>query len=320
MNVRKTTALATIKRLTWETEMEMPFAEFSSELKKAYDVILEDAPYLDVFKVHELLSKMKPKAHQGEMNPVKETITREFSDDFVGAIDYALSRITDIFSEEIACKNQIGAGGRRRYVAENNSDRNAGGQNRGGRGQHFQRGGAGRGGGGRGAQAGRRHGAGRYGNAQWNNGRAVFGGIDASDPTRDFSPAEWDRLGPIGRAHVNRERKRNNEYGRGGGRGRGRMNYKVSGRGRSINEVIIPADGGTNVADSVTMARGGRSGAGFGRGAHNQRGGGRLCCTDEDTCDNTFLFNELAHRSLVVSMTTKMVVPQVRILASLRCA
>jgi hypothetical protein len=73
---------------------------------------------------------------------------------------------------------------------------------------------------------------------------------------------------------VNRERKRNNDYGRGGGRGRGRMNYGVAGRGRSINEVIIPADDGTNVADSVTMAsRGGRSGAGFGRGAHMQRGG-----------------------------------------------
>jgi hypothetical protein len=271
MNVRKTTALATIKRLTWETEMETPFAEFSSELKKAYDVISEDAPYSDVFKVRELLAKMKPKAHQGEMNPVKETITREFSDDFVGAIDYAMSRIADIFSEEITRKNQVGAGGRRRYVAEHNSERNAGGQGRGGRG-NFQRGGTGRGGG-RGAQAGRR-GHGRYGNAQWNNARAVFGGIDATDPTRDFSPAEWDRLGPIGRAHVNRERKRINDYGRGGGRGRGRMNYGVAGRGRSINEVIIPADGGTNVADSVTMAsRGGRSGAGFGRGAH-QRGGG----------------------------------------------
>jgi hypothetical protein len=108
-----------------------------------------------VLKVRELLSKMKPKAHQGEMNPVKETITREFIDDFVGAIDYALSRIMNIFSEEIARKNQVGAGRRRRYVAENNSDRNAGGQNRGGRGQqHFQRGGAGRGGSGR-AQAGR---------------------------------------------------------------------------------------------------------------------------------------------------------------------
>jgi hypothetical protein len=272
MNVRKTTAFATIKRLTWETEMETSFAEFLSELKKTYDVISEDAPYSDVFKVRELLSKMKPKVHQGEMNPVKETITREFSDDFVGAIDYALSCITDIFSEEITCKNQIRTGGQRCYVAENNSDRNTGDQNRGRRG-NFHRGGAGRGGSGR-AQAGRRHG--RYGNVQWNNNaRAVFGGVDASDPTQDFSPAEWDGIGPIGRAHVNRERKHNNKHGRGGGRGRGRMNYGVAGRGRNINKVIIPADGGTNVAESVTMAsRGGRSGAGFGRGAHSQRGGG----------------------------------------------
>jgi hypothetical protein len=74
MNVRKTTALATIQCLVWTSELDEPFAKISLELKKAYDVILEDAPYSDVFKVCELVSKMKPKLQESRMNPVKETI------------------------------------------------------------------------------------------------------------------------------------------------------------------------------------------------------------------------------------------------------
>jgi hypothetical protein len=94
MNVRKTSALVTIQRLTWTSELDKPFAKFSSDLKKAYDVISEDAPYSDIFKVQELVSKMKPKAQESRMNPVKETIVTKYGDDFVGAIDYALGRIT----------------------------------------------------------------------------------------------------------------------------------------------------------------------------------------------------------------------------------
>jgi hypothetical protein len=139
MNVRKTTALATIQRLVWTSELDDPFAKFSSELKKAYDVISEDAPYSDVFKVRELVAKMKPKSQESRMNPVKETIVTKYGDDFVGAIDYALSRITDIYSEEIERMNRIGTGGKRRQVAENNVERRTGGNRGGGQGRNYQR-------------------------------------------------------------------------------------------------------------------------------------------------------------------------------------
>jgi hypothetical protein len=95
-----------------------------------------------------------------------------------------------------------------------------------------------------------------------------------SDPTRDFTDVEWDCIGPVGRAFVSRERQRINGRGRGGFRGARAGRNNGGARGRVINEVVIPAGGGTNVAESVTMAsRGGRSGAGFGRGAYFQRGG-----------------------------------------------
>jgi hypothetical protein len=219
MNVRKTTALATIQRLVWTSELDEPFAKISSELKKAYDVISEDAPYSDVFKVRELVSKMKPKSQESRMNPVKETIVTKYGNDFIGAIDYALSRITDIYSEEIERMGRIGTGGKRRQVAENNVERRTAGGNRGGGGQgrNYQRGGNGRGG--RGGAGGR---YGGRGGGQWNrpigNG-PTFSGIDVSDPTREFTGAEWDRIGPVGRAFVSRERQRLNGRGRGGNRG-----------------------------------------------------------------------------------------------------
>jgi hypothetical protein len=53
MNVRRTSALAQIQQLHWKSELFMSFAEFSSKLKKAYDVLAEDAPYSDLYKVRE---------------------------------------------------------------------------------------------------------------------------------------------------------------------------------------------------------------------------------------------------------------------------
>jgi hypothetical protein len=113
MNVRRTSALAQIQTLHWKSELVLDFAEFSSKLKKAYDVLSEEAPYLDLFKVRELVGKMNLISKQGSIDSVKETIMREYANDFVGAIDYALNRITDIYQEEIERKNRVGTGGKR---------------------------------------------------------------------------------------------------------------------------------------------------------------------------------------------------------------
>jgi hypothetical protein len=97
MNVHRTSALAQIQQLHWKSELLVTFKEFSLKLKKAYDVLSEEEPYSDLFKVQELVGKMNPMSKQGSIDSVKETIMRENADDFVGAIYYALNRITDIY-------------------------------------------------------------------------------------------------------------------------------------------------------------------------------------------------------------------------------
>jgi hypothetical protein len=266
MNVRRTSALAQIQQLHWKSELLVSFAEFSSKLKKAYDVLSEDAPYSDLYKVREMMRKMNPMAQHSSIASVKETIMRDYANDFVGAIDYALDRITDIYQDEIQRKNKIGSGGKRQ-VAETVSQRGAGNSRRGR--MRYDRGGPGRGHVNRGGHGYRRGG----GNGRWaNNTDGVnFSGVDVSDPTRDFSAAEWDRIGQAGRAYVNRERQ--NSHGRGRGRGRGNYGgYQARGRGRMIQEVVVPGDNTGNETtageNSTIASRGGRSGAGFGRGAH----------------------------------------------------
>jgi hypothetical protein len=272
MNIRRTSALAQIQQLHWKSELLVTFAEFSSKLKKAYDVLSEEAPYSDLFKVRELVGKMNPMSKQGSIDSVKETIMREYSNDFVGAIDYALNRITDIYRDEIERKNRVGTGGKRQ-VSEAHIEQRGG---RGGRMRYDNRGGR------AGHRQGNRNGGGRRGggSGRWNaggggtQGGANFNGVDCSDPTRDFSAAEWERIGQAGRGFVNRERQCINGRGR-GGRGNYGGGYQARGRGRMINEVIIPVGGTgneTTAGESMTVAtRGGRSGAGFGRGAHTNR-------------------------------------------------
>jgi hypothetical protein len=215
-----------------------------------------------IYKVREMMRRMNPMAQHSSIASVKEAIMRDYADDFVGAIDYALDRITDIYSDEIQRKNKIGTGGKRQ-VAETTSQR--GGGNSAGRGRmRYDRGGPGRGHCFRGGNGNRRGG----GSGRWNANAINFSGVDVSNPTRDFSAAEWDRMGQAGRAYVNRERQ--NLHGRGRGRNYG-GGYQARGRGRTIQEVVIPTNNGNETAaiENMTIAsRGGRSGAGFGRGAH----------------------------------------------------
>lgn len=246
--------------------------------KKAYDTIADEAPYSDLHTVNHLVEKMMPITKLQAIEVVKGKILDDYQNDFNGAILHAKGRITSIYKDEIAKLNKFGAGKRMRAVYETQTE--CGGH---ARGRHDQRGG------GKGNQGGQRggEGGGRGWANNYQNG-TMFGGIDVSDATHDFTAAEWDQIGTAGRAYVNQERKRINSQGRErGGRGRshgyggygGGYNRGGSrGGGQNINEVTVPGnaqDNDSTVADSVTFAsRGGRSGAGFGRGAHGNRGAG----------------------------------------------
>jgi hypothetical protein len=194
------------------------------------------------------------------MDAVKELIVKDYQEDYVGAINYASGRITEIYAEEITRPAKFGPGKRARQVSEANVE------NRGGRGRmrHDGRGGGsnrgyyGRGGNGRGGRRG-----GRGGGRGWSNHAVTgttFGGIDVLDPTRDYSTAEWDHIGQTGRQFGALERQRIIN-GRGNGRGgvqQGRYPGGFGrGRGRIVNEVMVLAavrDANTTVAESVSMA------------------------------------------------------------------
>jgi hypothetical protein len=240
----------------------MTFAAFSSALKNAYDIILEDAAYADEHKVRDLLDKIMPTSKVQQMEVVKGKVRDDYPTDFDRAIAYIASRIADIYADDIAKLNRYGIGKRTRQVYETKSDHGNRGRGRGnaqcmaaqtGRGNGRQ--------GGRAAQ----------GNANiTDRNRIVFNGIDATDPNRPFSSHDWDQLGPSGRAYVMHERERaagrvGNRGGRQSGRGHGRGNQGRMG-GRIVSEVTIQEQSGDT---STITLKGGRSGAGFGIGAYH---------------------------------------------------
>jgi hypothetical protein len=262
-SMRRNQAFAQLRSLHWKNEASMTFAAFSSALKNAYDIVSEDAAYADEHKVRDLLDKIMPTSKVQQMEVVKGRVRDDFPTDFNRAMSYIASRIAEIYADDIAKLNRFGIGKRNRQVYEIKSDSAGRGRGRGNGGRvamGIVRGGRGRGG----RQGARNTGrGGRGGNAN----RVTFNGIDATDPTRPFTSTEWDQLGNAGRAYVNRERDRLHGGGRGnnrGGRGDGRGGRQ--GGGRHVNEVVIQQEGDV----STVTSRGGKSGAGFGLGAHGR--------------------------------------------------
>jgi hypothetical protein len=240
------------------------FAEFSSALKNAYNIVSEEAPYADEHKVRDLLEKIKPKSQVQQMEVVKGRVRDEFPTDFNKAIAYIASRIAEIYAEDIAKLHQFGITNKRnRQVYEAKADGHGHGRGR-GNGQMVNRAGRGNKRGGRGYNAGRNPRGGR-GLPNMARQQITFNGINALDPNRLFTRDEWDQLGNSGRAYVAWERERMTTARRGRSRGRNDGRGGRVGTGRVVNEIVVQQrDGDTS---TVTL-RGGKSGAGFGVCAH----------------------------------------------------
>jgi hypothetical protein len=260
--MRRQQAFAELKSLHWKSETSMTFATFSSALKNAYDIVSEDAVYADEYKVRDLLDKIMPITRVQQMEVVKGKVRDDYPTDFNRAISYIAARIADIYADDIAKMNRFGISKRNRQVYEAKIDgRGRGARGTGGR-VAFRNAGRGR------ARSGGRGFAERNVNQRT---QTIFNGIDASDPLRPFASAEWDQLGPNGRAYVTRERERTQGRfaggrARGGGRNDGRGRRGGGNAGRIINEVVVQHQ--PEADTSTVTSRGGKSGFGFGRGAH----------------------------------------------------
>jgi hypothetical protein len=244
----------------------MTFATFSSALKNAYDIVLVDAAYADEHKVRDLLEKIMPTSKVQQMEVMKGRVRDDFPTDFDRAMSYIASRIAEIYDDDIAKLNRFGIGKRNRQVYETKSDGPGRGRGR-GSGGRFQTGNSRGDRAGRGGRFGARN-AGRGGDQGGNTARVNFNGINATDPTRLFNSAKWDQLGNAGHAYVTRERERLNGGGRGANRGGGRGDGRGGrqGGGRIVNKIVVQQDGDA----STVTSRGGKSGSGFGIGAHGQ--------------------------------------------------
>jgi hypothetical protein len=259
--MRRNQAFAQIRALHWRNEAAMTFAAFSSALKNAYDIVAQDAAYADEYKVRDLLEKIRPTSQVAQMEVVKGRVRDEFPTDFDKAIAYIASRIAEIYADDIEKLHRFGINKRNRQVYK--AKTTGRGRNRGNRG-----GGGGRGNRNNGGRSNRSRGGMQVSNRQ----QILFNGIDASDPHRAFTSAEWEQLGPNGRAYVGRERERfSGRTGEGRGRIGSRGGRRGDGRGcfqagRVVNEIVVDRRG----TDSSTVtSRGGRSGSAFGIRAHS---------------------------------------------------
>jgi hypothetical protein len=265
--MRRQQAFAELKSLHWKSETSMTFATFSSALKNAYDIVSEDAAYADEYKVRDLLDKIMPTTRVQQMEVVKGKVRDDYPTDFNRAVSYIAARIADIYADDITKMNRFGISKRNRQVYEAKAD----GRGRGGRGTGARTGASVsfRGGRGRARNGGRGFGE---RNGSQHAQQTIFNGIDASDPLRPFASAEWDQLGPNGHAYVTRERDRAQGRFAGGGRARGGGHNDGRGRrgggnaGRMIREVVVQQQ--PEADTSTVTSRGGKSGYGFGRGAH----------------------------------------------------
>ena len=271
LNKRLERAKEEISRLHYRNESVFPFERYITKLKENFFVLGkdDDERLTGKQKVDQMLKGIK--SSDASIIAAKTDIYKDFRSDFDAAASFLSGLIANIHSGaqiEYAHRNQ----GRKRNISSSESGRG------GGRGR-FRRGGRGdgdRGGRGSGHRSGRSSGR---GHSSGGGGRSmVINGVDVSDPTRQFSGDEWNRLGAA-REFVWRQRDTINNGGRGGRDGRGRGNRDAGQRNASG-----VASGGNNENDTNGTAsvltddtrgtgsgeRGSQNGRGFGRGAYRR--------------------------------------------------
>ena len=195
----------------------------------------------------------------------KVNVYQNYRANFNGAVEFLSGLISSVHAAAQLDYASRHSGHKRRYVSAMGAN-----DQRGGRGR--ARLGAGRGGqqrGGRGSYDRGRDGRGR---GRGNERRTYANNVDITDPHRNFTAEEWERLGSM-RSYVLQLR----EGGR-GGRGRGDRGTNAS---RPSNSVSAAATSPSEVPTSTTNGqadqsivsdiseRGSQNGRSFGRGAYN---------------------------------------------------
>jgi hypothetical protein len=266
LNKRVEKAKEEISRLHYKDKKVFPFEKFVIKLKENFHVLSKD-------KNEELTDKqMVDKLLLGicstdtSIASAKVNVYQIYCANFDKAVEFLSGLISSMHAAAQLDYANRHAGNKRRYVSAMGSN-----DQRGGRGRARQ--GSGRIGQQRNGRSGGRGRDGR-GRGRGNERKSYANNVDITDPYRNFTSDEWERLGSM-RLYVLQLR----DGGR-GGRGRRDPSYLGTNMNRttsgvsatntnsvdSANTTNVPAD--QSVVSEISE-RGSQNGRGFGRGAYN---------------------------------------------------
>ena len=261
LNKRVERAKEELSRLHYKDEKVFPFEKYVTKLKENFYVLEKD-------KHEDLTGKQQVdvllrgiRSTDTGIVAAKTNIFQSYRANFDKAAEFLSSLIANTHAAAQLDYSNRHAGNKRRYVSATGSNDQRGGRGRArrGDGRFGQRGGRG---GGRG-----RDGRGR---GRGNERRSYANNVDITDPHRNFTSDEWERLGSM-RSYVLQLR----DGGR-GGRGRGSSQSDTN-TNRTASSVAATNnntnDNANTTADQSVVSeiteRGSQNGRSFGRGAYN---------------------------------------------------
>ena len=265
LNKRVEKAKEEISRLHYKDKKVFPFEKFVTKLKENFHVLSKDKneELTDKQMVDKLLLGIR--STDTSIASAKVNVYQNYRANFDKAVEFLSGLISSIHAAAQLDYANRHAGNKRRYVSAMGSN-----DQRGGRGRARQ--GSGR----IGQRNGRNGGRGRdgRGRGRGNERKSYANNVDITDPHRNFTSDEWERLGSM-RSYVLQLR----DGGR-GGRGRSDPSYLGTNTNRttsgvsatntnsvdSANTTNVPAD--QSVVSEISE-RGSQNGRGFGRGAYN---------------------------------------------------
>jgi hypothetical protein len=252
-----------LMKLHYKDEKVFQFEKYVTKLKEQFRVLEKDKHerYSESRQVETLLRGMN--TTDPGIVAAKTQIFHSMLHDFDKACGFMSAYISSKHADaQYSYANRHNLSGQRRNVSATGSDGDRGGRGRGGR--SGQRGGRTAG---RGRNGGRGRGSGR-------GMRSFINNVDVTDPHRNFTSAEWEKLGTMRGVVL---RMRDDTTGRGGRGGTDSRSSANSTTNRTTS--AVSASGNTEANANATTndqsvvsditERGSQNGRSFGRGAYN---------------------------------------------------
>ncbi|KAI2511242.1 hypothetical protein MHU86_3208 [Fragilaria crotonensis] len=188
LNKRVEKAKEEISRLHYKDEKVFPFEKFVTKLKENFHVLSKDKS--EELTEKQMVDKMLLgiRSTDASITSAKVNVYQNYRANFDKAVEFLSGLISSIHAAAQLDYANRHSGNKRRYVSAMGSN-----DQRGGRGRARQ------GGGRSGQRGGRSNGRGRdgRGRGRGNERRTYANNVDITDPHRNFTSDEWERLGSM---------------------------------------------------------------------------------------------------------------------------